>query len=196
MATDLSQSASLYAIQELANKIKEVMIQVEELEEAGGEENVIESITVNGTPLTPDAQKDVKITVPTKTSDLTNDKEFQTAEDVEELIGEKLGAVYTPKGTITFSELASTAPLSADSLGFVYNISDAFNTTADFVEGSEKSYPAGTNVAVVEPSTGTYKYDALSGSVDLSGYYTKTEIDNMTATDQEIDDLLSGIFGT
>lgn len=196
MATDLSQSASLYAIQQLANKIKEVQLQVEDIEAQNGEENVIESITVNGTPLTPDAQKDVKITVPTKTSDLTNDKEFQTAEDVEDLIGEKLGSVYTPKGSTAFSDLSTTAPLEADSVGSVYNITDAFNTTSDFLEGAGHSYPAGTNVAVVEPSSGTYKYDALSGAVNLSDYYTKSEIDAKTASDQDIDDMLNEIFGT
>lgn len=39
----------------------------------GGEPNVIETVKVNGTALTPDANKAVNVTVPTKVSDLTND---------------------------------------------------------------------------------------------------------------------------
>lgn len=39
----------------------------------GGEPNVIETVKVNGTALVPDAQKAVNVTVPTATSDLTND---------------------------------------------------------------------------------------------------------------------------
>lgn len=35
--------------------------------------NVIETVKVNGSALTPDANKAVDVTVPTKTSDLTND---------------------------------------------------------------------------------------------------------------------------
>ena len=45
-----------------------------------GEENVIESISVNGgSPITPDSNKNVNITVPTVTNDLTN--ELKTAYD-------------------------------------------------------------------------------------------------------------------
>ena len=41
-----------------------------------GTPNTIESISVNGTAVTPDAQKNVDIDVPTKISDLTNDSNF------------------------------------------------------------------------------------------------------------------------
>ncbi len=44
--------------------------------EAGADVNVIESVKVNGTALTPDANKAVNVTVPTKTSDLTNDSDY------------------------------------------------------------------------------------------------------------------------
>ena len=42
----------------------------------GAQVNVIETVKVNGTALTPDANKAVDVTVPTKTSDLTNDSNF------------------------------------------------------------------------------------------------------------------------
>lgn len=43
---------------------------------SGGDTNVIETVKVNGTALTPDSNKAVNISVPTKTSDLTNDSKF------------------------------------------------------------------------------------------------------------------------
>lgn len=46
---------------------------VDEIIAEGGEPNVIETVKVNGTALVPDAQKAVDVTVPTQTSDLTND---------------------------------------------------------------------------------------------------------------------------
>ena len=49
----------------------------------GAQVNVLEGITVNGTPVTP-TNKIAAITTPTKTSDLTNDSGFITAADVPE----------------------------------------------------------------------------------------------------------------
>lgn len=48
--------------------------------ETGAEVNVIESVKVNGSALTPDANKAVDVTVPTKVSDLTNDSGFVTTD--------------------------------------------------------------------------------------------------------------------
>jgi hypothetical protein len=55
-----------------------------------------------------------------------------------------LNIVFVPKGTISFSELA-TAKETAVS-GYVYNISDDFMTDDTFREGAGKAYTAGTNV--------------------------------------------------
>ena len=43
---------------------------------SGGDVNVIETVKVNGTALTPDANKAVDVIVPTKTSDVQNDSNF------------------------------------------------------------------------------------------------------------------------
>lgn len=87
-----------------------------------------------------------------------------------------LGSVYTPKGSCSFAELTINAPLDADHLGHVWNVTDAFKTTADFLEGTGKSYPAGSNVVVIDEDEGSYKYDVLSGAVDLSDYAKKADI--------------------
>lgn len=64
---------------------------------AGSQVNVIETVKINGTALTP-ANKAVDVTVPTKTSDLTNDSDFISNSTLEALglkvVGGKLCAVY------------------------------------------------------------------------------------------------------
>lgn len=61
--------ATTEALQTLSDEVDEIIAE-------GGEPNVIDTVKVNGTALVPDAQKAVDVTVPTKTSDLTNDSHF------------------------------------------------------------------------------------------------------------------------
>ena len=58
--------ATQAALQTLSDEVDDIIAE-------GGEPNTIESITVNGSAVTPDANKNVALTVPTATSDLTND---------------------------------------------------------------------------------------------------------------------------
>lgn len=53
----------------------------------GGEPNTIETVKVNGTALVPDAQKAVDVTVPTATSDLTNDGDGDSPFATEAYVG-------------------------------------------------------------------------------------------------------------
>lgn len=62
-----------------------------------------------------------------------------------------------PKGTIAFASLPA---LSAAEIGWMYNISNAFTTTADFEEGSGKAVNAGSNVY----KTANGKWDVLAGA--------------------------------
>ena len=87
-----------------------------------------------------------------------------------------LPSAIVPKGTKTFAQLVPSTDLAAANVGFMWNISDAFTTTADFVEGAGVSIPAGANVYVANPSTGVYKYDIFQGMYDLSGYALKSEM--------------------
>lgn len=134
----------------------------------------------------------------------------------KEEIDEIVSSVYKPAGSATMATLPT---LAANVKGNVYNMTEAFVTTSDFVEGAGKSYPVGTNVAVVDIgdyhevtpvgnenpssenwyelisdkyvlSTDTevdnektyyeyipvYKFDIMSGFVDLSGYQTKMQV--------------------
>lgn len=58
--------ASKSALEALDDKVDTII-------DEGGEPNTIETISVNNTGVTPDVNKNVNITVPTKVSDLTND---------------------------------------------------------------------------------------------------------------------------
>ena len=107
-----------------------------------------------------------EITVPTKTSDLTNDSNFQNATQVDTAINTRIASVYKAKGSIAFLDLPT---LTSSNEGFVYDVNESFTTTSDFVEGAGVTYPAGTNVVIIDVGSGVYKYDVLAGLVDLSG---------------------------
>ena len=95
----------------------------------------------------------------------------QDAVTVKQLNAAKVGALK-PSGSVTFANLPA---LNATNLNKMVNVTDAFTTTSDFAEGSGKAYPAGTNVAVINTGTDaspTYKYDAMTGLIDLSAYAT------------------------
>lgn len=148
----------------------------------------IDVIKVNGTSQTI-TNKEVNLTVPTAVSDLTNDSSFQTANDVSTAISTAVAAVYKPKGSTAFANLPA---LTAANKGNVYNVKDAFVTTSDFVEGAGKSYPVGSNVAIVDAGTEqnpSYKYDVLAGFIDTSALWAKTELVAMTT--QEIEAILN-----
>ncbi len=90
---------------------------------------------------------------------------LQTADQVKAAITSAISGVYTPKGSIAFASLPTAA---AGNKGWVYNITDAFTTTAAFVEGAGHAYGAGTNVVCVDAGSGSYKWDVLAGTIDLT----------------------------
>lgn len=94
-----------------------------------------------------------------------------------EILGKvtSLPSAIVPKGTRTFSQLAPSTDLVAANVGWMWNISDGFTTTADFVEGAGKVIPAGANIYVVNNGTAaepSYKYDIFAGMYDLSVFKT------------------------
>lgn len=117
---------------------------------------------------------------PTKLSDFENDGDgtsgstFPTTAEMEEAIESAVVGALKPKGSIPFASLPA---LTAANLNNMYDITDAFTTTADFVGGAGKNYPAGTNVAIINTGTDAnpvYKYDTYVGVHDLSAYWTST----------------------
>lgn len=107
-----------------------------------------------------------------------------TKTEVDNAIAEAEAGAYKPGGSLAAAEIVSTL-LAVGNLGKVYNISEDFTTTADFVEGAGKAYPAGTNIVVVDAdttgSTPTYKFDVMSGAY---GAATQSGNGLMSATDK------------
>ena len=104
----------------------------------------------------------------------------QSGVAVKSAIDTAISSAYKAAGSVAFASLPT---LSASVEGYVYNVSDAFTTTADFVEGAGKSYPAGTNVVCINTSGTTYKWDVLAGFVDLSAYQlTSTAVTHTVST--------------
>ena len=161
------------------------------------------------------------ITVPTKTSDLTNDSGYttntgtvtsvnnvspvngnvtisiptvdqsysetsanaQSGIAVKSAIDSAVSSVYKAAGSVAYASLPTPA---ASNEGYVYNVTNAFTTDSRFVEGSGKTYPAGTNVVIINTSSSTYKFDVLAGMVDLSGYVPTTRTVNGKALSNNV----------
>lgn len=81
-----------------------------------------------------------------------------------------LTTIYNFKGSCNYANL----PTSGNSVGDVYNILDTFTL-------NEVEYPAGTNLAYAEDGS----WYVLETSVDLSGYYTKEEVDATISTQDD-----------
>lgn len=151
----------------------------------------IDKIKVNGVEQ-PITNKEVDLTVPEDLEDLTNTgtDPYAKMSDVESAM---VGA-YKPKGTIAFADLPA---LTAANLNNMYNISDAFVSTADFTEGAGHSHSAGTDVAIINVGTDQnpiYKYNVMVGPTDLSAFWTSVageENSLIAATVTEINDILN-----
>lgn len=150
---------------------------------AGAQVNVIETVKVNGTALTP-SSKAVNVTVPTKTSDLTNDSNFvadasyvhtdnnYTTTEKNKLAAFGAASTYALKSDITgmykYKGSVATAaalPSSGQTTGDVYNIE------AESVYGG-----AGMNVAW----NGT-AWDPLGEIFSITSI-TNSEIDTIVAS--------------
>ena len=155
---------------------------------AGAQVNVIETIKVNNTALTP-TEKGVNIPVPTDNSQIGNGAGYQTASDVNTLIDAKTKAAIKPKGGILFANLPTPASTNE---GWMWNMEDNFtidNRFKDYESGKTKTYPKGTNVYVIEdtPASGStpavYKFDVYQGYIDLSNYATLDDVETLSTAE-------------
>lgn len=101
-------------------------------------------------------------------------------------VDSKLSSTYKPAGSIYFAQLPTP---SAANLGFVYSMNDAFTTDDRFLASEPVSYPIGTNIVVVAVEGSTYKFDVLSGFIDLSEYMKSTDM--VAITNEEIDSIVA-----
>ena len=110
---------------------------------------------------------------------------YATTSNVNTLISQAVSTVYTPKGSLADISTVDTVAESGK-VGDVYNITSEFTTTASFVEGAGKVYPAGTNIVLVTVEEAK-KWDVLAGSIDTSNFVLKTDL--VAITETEIDDI-------
>lgn len=116
---------------------------VDNIISSGGEPNRIDIIAVNGTNLTPDANKKVNITVPTKTSDLTNDGNGTSNFATEAYVNQNGGKIDTisvngTAQTITNKNVNLTVPTKLSDLTNDGN----FVTDASYVH-TDTNYTSG-----------------------------------------------------
>lgn len=209
MAYNEKHLAKLADLKALGTKQKEVADalaeRIDTLEGVGSQANVIETIKVNGTA---QAIKDkaVDITVPTKTSQLENDKKFQTDTEVSSAIQ----TAISKSGHASYQKVSAVPAVDAAQENILYLV---MNTTT-------KHYDI---YAKIKGDGDTYTMEQLDDTtVDLSGYVEKedgkglsdenftaaykdkldgmdTTIDkaiaNHTATDAEVSEMLAEIYG-
>ena len=162
MAYNEKHLAKLADLKALGTKQKEVADalaeRIDTLEGVGSQANVIETIKVNGTD---QAIKDkaVDITVPTKTSQLENDKKFQTDTEVSSAIQ----TAISKSGHASYQKVSAVPVVDAAQENILYLV---MNTTT-------KHYDI---YAKIKGDGDTYTMEQLDDTtVDLSGYVEKED---------------------
>lgn len=162
MAYNEEKLARLKHLKQLAQKAKAesdaVATRLKALEDVGSQANVIETIKVNGTA---QAIKDkaVDITVPTKTSQLENDKKFQTDTEVSSAIQ----TAISKSGHASYQKVSAVPAVDAAQENILYLV---MNTTT-------KHYDI---YAKIKGDGDTYTMEQLDDTtVDLSGYVEKED---------------------
>lgn len=144
----------------------------------GAQVNVIESVKVNGTKLTP-SSKAVDVTVPTKASQLTNDSGYQSATSVESIITAKgyqtqsqvQSLINSAVGNITSIRYEKVTSLPATgSNGVIYLVAHSHGTQDIYDE----------YIWLSETKT----YEKIGNTdIDLSAYVKKSELTAITTND-------------
>lgn len=136
----------------------------------------IDSISIDGTAQTIDANKNVALDlsdyakdtdIPTKTSDLTNDSTYQTLAEVTQAIDDAIAGV-----TEFGYEIVDTLPASGEK-GTIYLVEDAENP--------------GSYIEWLWIET-AWERIGHTGTVDLTDYWSKTELTAITTA--EIDEIV------
>lgn len=116
-----------------------------------------------------DAEAQVTLANTARTGAQTAQTGAETAEDNAEhwyqetlAISQTLANAIIARGTVAFADLPSVSSTAVKD-GFMYNISDNFTTTSDFVEGAGINIPMGANVYKVTINN-VPKWDILAGS--------------------------------
>lgn len=174
-AGNLMKLASTTASGDLTEDVLELQGKVSNLEAVVGTKGDDSGITANDLWA---AIKEVKAAY--EAADTTINEKFgnyynktETEDKIDEKINVAISTTYRAAGSIAFEALPA---LAASEEGKVYNITNEFTTTENFVEGAGNTYPIGTNVVCIDVGTDEYKWDVLAGFVDTSALATKEEL--------------------
>jgi len=86
----------------------------------------------------------------------------QSGVAVKSAIDTAISSVYKPSGSVAYASLPTP---TSSKLGNVYNVTNDFTTDARFIEGAGKTYPAGTNVVVIESNVSVTYHCYTNGYV-------------------------------
>ena len=142
----------------------------------------VQSVSKNGTAITPDAQGNVNITVPIATSDLTNDSDFQTGTEVQQAIDDALADITG----IDFVIVQTLPQTGKKGIFYLVPIQGETNNIYDEYVWVRVG---GTSA---EPVYGFEKIGTTQ--VDLSGYVQASEM--TTISNATIDTIIATAFGT
>lgn len=155
-----------------------------------GEENKIDSISVNGSPVSIDENKNVDITVPSKVSELTNDSNYQTAEQVNSTVTTEIAKVVAnaPEDFDTLKEMSDWIAGHEDN-------ASAMNSAISDNKANIETLQ--TDVANINTSLGE-KLDKTFTGADVANKILSTDGDgNVVLKDGNEDDtMLKSVYDT
>lgn len=122
-------------------EFNDLKTKVDNMVEQGGEPNMIDYIAVNGTRVTPDSNKQVDLTIPVKTSDLTNDGDGTSIFATTTALDGKVDKV-TGKGLST-NDYSTADKGKVDKLVWNGSVLDS-SVLPSFVDDVVEVYPVGT----------------------------------------------------
>lgn len=209
----LAQKAeSTYAKQtdldSLESTVSTLSTTVSGLVSTGGEANVIESISVNGTAQTI-SNKNVDITVPTAVSELTNDSDYQTESEVSAAISTAIAA----SGHASFVVADSVPSASAAEENVLYLVMNSDtgyydiyalvsgsvvlldDTSVDLSDYVTSSTLTSTLSSYVKSSTLTSTLSSYVTSSTLTSTLADYVLSSEIASDTEVTEMLSEIYG-
>ena len=94
------------------------------------------------------------------------------SQSVYSAIQSALSSIYTPRGDLTCAELTSSLLIAAN-VGNVYEMTDAGETTALFLQGAGETINIGANVGIINAGEGRILFNLMPGAFDLSDYQKK-----------------------
>lgn len=121
-------------------EFNDLKTKVDNMVEQGGEPNMIDYIAVNGTRVTPDSNKQVDLTIPVKTSDLTNDGDGTSIFATTTALDGKVDKV-TGKGLST-NDYSTADKGKVDKLVWNGSVLDS-SVLPSFVDDVVEVYPVG-----------------------------------------------------